>query len=273
MPRCQPTRRVRTRGDRHGRGGCVRAPRSYPVGPPNPRRGLTGPHDGAPTFPPAGPGRDRPRAHGSRRNPWRCRRAPSRREAPRQAPPPACQRPRRGRPPLSRSSARPFAAIAPVARRGRRARTPSTHGATRRGSAPAEESPGRPHVLPAPGSGRRVRTPRDGTRGRRSRTARTGSATHPPGRPRRGPTATIVQATVGVPAAHGSGRGWRASRRSRPDDAGADCRALGRSYAAFMATDAPARGRERPGNVPWVVPVAVALALLGLALLLARPEP
>lgn len=39
-----------------------------------------------------------------------------------------------------------------------------------------------------------------------------------------------------------------------------------------MATDAPARGRERPGDVPWVVPVAVALPLLGLALLLARPE-
>lgn len=39
-----------------------------------------------------------------------------------------------------------------------------------------------------------------------------------------------------------------------------------------MATDAPARGRERPGDVPWVVPVAVTLPLLGLALLLARPE-
>ena len=39
-----------------------------------------------------------------------------------------------------------------------------------------------------------------------------------------------------------------------------------------MATDAPARGQERPGDVPWVVPVAVALPLLGLALLLARPE-
>jgi len=39
-----------------------------------------------------------------------------------------------------------------------------------------------------------------------------------------------------------------------------------------MATDAPARGQERPGNVPWVVPVAVALPLVGLALLLARPE-
>ena len=39
-----------------------------------------------------------------------------------------------------------------------------------------------------------------------------------------------------------------------------------------MATDAPARGQERPGNVPWVVPVALALPLLGLALLLARPE-
>ncbi|MFL5685003.1 MAG: adenylate/guanylate cyclase domain-containing protein [Chloroflexota bacterium] len=39
-----------------------------------------------------------------------------------------------------------------------------------------------------------------------------------------------------------------------------------------MATDAAATGRSRPGTVPWVVPVAVALPLLGLALLLARPE-
>src|SRR6478672_8281389 len=39
-----------------------------------------------------------------------------------------------------------------------------------------------------------------------------------------------------------------------------------------MATQAPARGQERPGDVPWAVPVAVVLPLLGLALLLVRPE-
>ena len=39
-----------------------------------------------------------------------------------------------------------------------------------------------------------------------------------------------------------------------------------------MATEAPARGRAQPGDVPWVVPLAVALPLIGLALLLARPE-
>ena len=39
-----------------------------------------------------------------------------------------------------------------------------------------------------------------------------------------------------------------------------------------MAIDAPARGRARSGDVPWVVPIAVALPLIGLALLLARPE-
>jgi hypothetical protein len=30
-----------------------------------------------------------------------------------------------------------------------------------------------------------------------------------------------------------------------------------------MATDAPAWGQERPGNVPWVVPVALALPRIG----------
>jgi class 3 adenylate cyclase len=39
-----------------------------------------------------------------------------------------------------------------------------------------------------------------------------------------------------------------------------------------MASDAPARGTARPGDVRWVVPVAVALPLIGLALLIARPE-
>ena len=39
-----------------------------------------------------------------------------------------------------------------------------------------------------------------------------------------------------------------------------------------MATDAPARRTASTGEVPWVVPVAVALPLIGLALLLVRPE-
>ena len=39
-----------------------------------------------------------------------------------------------------------------------------------------------------------------------------------------------------------------------------------------MATHAPARGQDRPGDVPWVVPVAIALPLVGLAMFLARPE-
>ena len=39
-----------------------------------------------------------------------------------------------------------------------------------------------------------------------------------------------------------------------------------------MATDASATGTERPGDVPWVVPVAVALPLIGLAMLIFRPE-
>ena len=39
-----------------------------------------------------------------------------------------------------------------------------------------------------------------------------------------------------------------------------------------MATDARVRGEDRPGDVPWVVPVAVALPVVGLAMLLARPE-
>ena len=39
-----------------------------------------------------------------------------------------------------------------------------------------------------------------------------------------------------------------------------------------MATGAPARGQDRPGDVPWAVPVAVVLPLVGLALLLVRPE-
>jgi adenylate cyclase len=39
-----------------------------------------------------------------------------------------------------------------------------------------------------------------------------------------------------------------------------------------MATDAPARGTATTGDVPWIVPVAVVLPLVGLALLLVRPE-
>jgi adenylate cyclase len=39
-----------------------------------------------------------------------------------------------------------------------------------------------------------------------------------------------------------------------------------------MATDASATGTERPGDVPWVVSVAVALPLIGLAMLIFRPE-
>lgn len=39
-----------------------------------------------------------------------------------------------------------------------------------------------------------------------------------------------------------------------------------------MVTQAPVSRQDRPGDVPWVVPVAVALPLVGLAMLLARPE-
>ena len=42
------------------------------------------------------------------------------------------------------------------------------------------------------------------------------------------------------------------------------------SYAAAMA--GTARGAARPGDVPWVVPIAVILPLIGLAMLLVQPQ-
>ena len=67
-----------------------------------------------------------------------------------------------------------------------------------------------------------------------------------------------------------SARGWRAFRGPLSLD---DARAEGFGVRRMLAPWPPTpRGTGTPGDVPWVVPVAVALPLLGLGLLLARPE-